>query len=67
VRQVRHKQPKHYLEAVGRGTPLAEDAIVAREDVGFEFMLNALRLTDGVPARCSPGGRTGFPLTARRA
>jgi oxygen-independent coproporphyrinogen-3 oxidase len=62
VRQVRHKQPKQYLEAVGRGTPLAEDAIVAREDVGFEFMLNALRLTDGVPAALF-AERTGFPLT----
>ena len=62
VRQVRHKQPKHYLEAVGRGTPLVEDAIVAREDVGFEFMLNALRLTDGVPAALF-AERTGYPLT----
>ena len=23
---------------------------MARDDIGFEFMLNALRLTDGVPA-----------------
>jgi oxygen-independent coproporphyrinogen-3 oxidase len=50
VRQVRCKQPKQYLEQNAAGTPLVEEAIVTRADVGFEFMLNALRLTDGVPA-----------------
>jgi oxygen-independent coproporphyrinogen-3 oxidase len=61
VRQVRHKQPKQYLEAIGRGAPLAEDSIVTREDLGFEFMLNALRLSDGVPAALF-AERTGYPL-----
>jgi oxygen-independent coproporphyrinogen-3 oxidase len=61
VRQVRHKQPKQYLEQVGNGAPLAEDMTVSREDVGFEFMLNALRLTDGVRAALFEE-RTGFPL-----
>ena len=50
MRQVRYKQPKQYLEQVAAGAPVQEDAVVTREDVGFEFMLNALRLTDGVPA-----------------
>ena len=50
VRQVRYKQPKQYLEQVAAGAPLQEDAVVTRKDIGFEFMLNALRLTDGVPA-----------------
>ncbi len=61
VREVRHKQPKHYLERVAAGTPLQEQGSVAREDVGFEFMLNALRLTDGVPAVLF-AERTGYPL-----
>ena len=49
VRQVRYKQPQQYLEEVERGAPLAEDRTVERDDIGFEFMLNALRLTEGVP------------------
>jgi oxygen-independent coproporphyrinogen-3 oxidase len=61
-RQVRWKQPKHYLEQVGRGLPLQEETTVTRDDIGFEFMLNALRLTEGVTA-ASFAERTGYPLT----
>ena len=61
VRQVRHKQPKQYLEHVTAGTPLQEEGMVTRSDVGFEFMLNALRLTDGVPATLF-AERTGYTL-----
>jgi putative oxygen-independent coproporphyrinogen III oxidase len=50
VREVRYKQPKQYLEQVAAGAPLMESAEVGRDDIGFEFMLNALRLTEGVPA-----------------
>ncbi len=60
-RQVRWKQPKHYLEQVGRGLPLQEETAVTRDDVGFEFMLNALRLCEGVAAS-SFAERTGYPL-----
>ena len=35
--------------------------VVTRGDLGFEFMLNALRLTDGVPATLF-AERTGYPL-----
>lgn len=62
TRQVRHKQPQHYLEEVERGSPLAEDRTVERSEMGFEFMLNALRLTEGVPIALF-AERTGFPLT----
>jgi putative oxygen-independent coproporphyrinogen III oxidase len=61
VRQVRYKQPQQYLEKVAAGTPLMENGGVSRNDVGFEFMLNALRLTDGVPARMF-AERAGYPL-----
>jgi oxygen-independent coproporphyrinogen-3 oxidase len=61
VRQVRHQQPKQYLAQVAAGAPLLEDAVVARKDVGFEFMLNALRLTEGVPSSLF-AERTGYPL-----
>jgi oxygen-independent coproporphyrinogen-3 oxidase len=62
VRQIRHKQPQHYIEEVEHGSPLAEDRAVERGEIGFEFMLNALRLTDGVPVALF-AERTGFPLT----
>lgn len=61
VRQVRYKQPKQYLEMVDARAPLQEDRAVARKNVGFEFMLNALRLADGVPTTLFTE-RTGHPL-----
>jgi oxygen-independent coproporphyrinogen-3 oxidase len=61
AREVRFKQPKQYLERVAVGAPVAENAEVTRDDMGFEFMLNALRLADGVPAPLF-AERTGFPL-----
>jgi oxygen-independent coproporphyrinogen-3 oxidase len=62
VRQLRWKQPQQYLDAVARGAPLQEQREVTRDDIGFEFMLNALRLTAGVPAPLF-AERTGFPLS----
>jgi len=65
VRQVRHKQPKQYLEQIALGAPLMEDSVVKRDDIGFEFMLNALRLTEGVPSTLF-AERTGYPLSLVR-
>ena len=62
VRQLRYKQPKQYLEQVARGAPLQEETIVSRRDLPFEFMLNALRLNDGVPASLF-AERTGLPIS----
>jgi putative oxygen-independent coproporphyrinogen III oxidase len=61
VRQVRWKQPRQYLEQVAQGKPAMEETEVGASDVGFEFMLNALRLADGVPAALF-AERTGYPL-----
>ena len=41
---------------------MQEEAEVTRADVGFEFMLNALRLTEGVPTSLF-AERTGFSLS----
>jgi len=60
-RELRWKQPRQYLEQVAQREPLQERVTVAREDVGFEFMLNALRLTAGVPTGYF-AERTGYPL-----
>ena len=40
---------------------MLEEGEVTRADVRFEFMLNALRLAEGVPAALF-AERTGFPL-----
>ncbi len=61
VRQVRWKQPRQYLAKVAEGTPMMEENVVSRDEVGFEFMLNALRLTEGVPSSLF-AERTGYPL-----
>src|SRR5690349_17606359 len=61
VRQIRYKQPKQYLERTAQGAPIQEETRVRRSDLPFEFMLNALRLTDGVPASLF-AERTGLPL-----
>jgi oxygen-independent coproporphyrinogen-3 oxidase len=61
VRQMRWKNPQQYLERAPRGEAVQEETTVTRNDIGFEFMLNALRLTDGVPASLF-AERTGYPL-----
>jgi oxygen-independent coproporphyrinogen-3 oxidase len=61
LRQTRYKQPQQYLEQMARGEPLLEEREVTRAEIGFEFMLNAMRLTDGVPVALF-AERTGFPL-----
>lgn len=62
-RQVRFARPDGYLARAARGDFLAHSFEVAREDLAFEFMLNALRLTEGVPARWF-AERTGLPASA---
>ncbi|HZI83975.1 MAG TPA: radical SAM family heme chaperone HemW [Casimicrobiaceae bacterium] len=61
VRQVRVKHPEQYLERASRGESVLDEQALTREAVGFEFMLNALRLTEGVPTALF-AERTGFPL-----
>ncbi len=62
MRQVRFKKPQQYMEQAEQGAPLIEEHEVTRAEIGFEFMLNALRLADGVPVDLFRE-RTGFPLT----
>ncbi len=63
LRQVRFKQPKAYLAAVAQGQPVQEEREVPLADMPFEFMLNALRLTDGFELS-SYAERTGDSLAA---
>lgn len=51
IRQARFKQPASYLQNASTGTVIQDEHEIERDALGFEFMLNALRLTEGVPTR----------------
>lgn len=63
VRQVRTRDPRLYMERALAGDAIAQEEEVARADLPFEFMLNALRLRQGF-ALSEFGERTGLALTA---
>ncbi len=62
VRQMRYKQPKQYMENAAAGSAIQEQHDVAANEIGCEFMMNALRLNQGIPAALFEE-RTGMPLT----
>jgi len=45
------KQPREFLETAGTPGVLGGEQRPSSDDVAFEFMLNALRLTEGVPTK----------------
>jgi oxygen-independent coproporphyrinogen-3 oxidase len=47
LRQSRIKQPNAYMKAVTETGHIDEERLLDRADLGFEFMMNALRLTEG--------------------
>jgi putative oxygen-independent coproporphyrinogen III oxidase len=63
VRQVRFRDPKLYMDNALAGQAVAQEGEVARADLPFEFMLNALRLKEGF-ALAQFCERTGLPITA---
>jgi putative oxygen-independent coproporphyrinogen III oxidase len=63
VRQARYKQPAAYMEHVRSGNPVQEEFEVERGELGFEFMLNALRLVDGFEVNLF-AERTGLAINA---
>ncbi|HEY0905814.1 MAG TPA: oxygen-independent coproporphyrinogen III oxidase-like protein, partial [Methylophilus sp.] len=66
IRQSRHKHPKRYLEAAPQGQAVDQEWQIGRDDLAFEFMMNALRLVDGVEAGVFQQ-RTGLPLRSIQA
>ncbi len=66
VRQARFKQPKSYLEQIAAGSGIQQEAEIARGELGFEFMLNALRLTAGFEVN-QFAERTGLPISSVEA
>jgi oxygen-independent coproporphyrinogen-3 oxidase len=63
IRQVRYREPRLYMEHALAGNAVAQSDEVGRDQLPFEFMLNALRLRDGFPLALFTE-RTGLPLTA---
>ena len=49
TRRSKQKQPQAYIGSAGTEESILTNEIITTKDIGFEFMLNALRLTDGFP------------------
>ncbi|MEJ6006748.1 radical SAM family heme chaperone HemW [Paucibacter sp. AS339] len=60
LRQVRWREPAAYMSKAGEGAAVSNENEVSRAELPFEFMLNALRLREGVPLQ-SFLERTGLP------
>jgi putative oxygen-independent coproporphyrinogen III oxidase len=63
LRQVRWREPAAYMRQALAGQAVSNEHEVARRDLPFEFMLNALRLREGFTL-ASFTERTGLPLSA---
>ena len=62
IRQMRYKHPATYMKKVNEQNAVHEEHVVSQRDLPFEFMMNALRLIDGVPPALFQE-RTGAPIT----
>jgi len=65
MRQARYKQPQAYMQQVSQGAPIQSEHEVSRDELGFEFMLNALRLNEGFDSVLF-NERTSLPLLGIR-
>ncbi|MCL4138107.1 UNVERIFIED_CONTAM: hypothetical protein GTU68_040451, partial [Idotea baltica] len=61
TRETRHKHPKAFMDHAEQGNAVDNTWLIAQKDLGFEFMMNALRLTGGVKSDLFQE-RTGLPL-----
>jgi putative oxygen-independent coproporphyrinogen III oxidase len=66
VRQARYKQPQAYMDQVAKGEPVQTAQAVAARELAFEFMMNALRLTEGFDSSLFEE-RTSLSLLGLRA
>lgn len=65
IRQVRHRSPESWMQRVLQrdGSHISEERPVSPQELPFEFMLNALRLKEGVDIGLF-SAHTGLPVTA---
>lgn len=61
IRQARHKLPKAYMDGVVQGAQIQSEQVLGKEDLAFEFMMNALRLNGGFEEALFQE-RTSLPL-----
>jgi putative oxygen-independent coproporphyrinogen III oxidase len=59
-RRWKTRHPRAYMEAAGSSARIGGDSVVSTNELPFEYMLNALRLIDGVPL-ADFSERTGLP------
>ncbi len=65
LRQVRYRQPELYMEKALADDAVAQAHEVARRDLPFEYMVNALRLRDGFTLQDFMD-KTGLPASSVR-
>jgi oxygen-independent coproporphyrinogen-3 oxidase len=61
LRETRPRQPRDWFSAVEAGQVVESQRVLDAAELPFEFMLNALRLTGGVPSALF-SERTGLPF-----
>jgi oxygen-independent coproporphyrinogen-3 oxidase len=62
LRQARFKHPATYMQGTETNTHIESERKLTRNDLGFEFMMNALRLTNGFPVALFQEC-TGLPIS----
>ena len=62
IRTHKQRHPQSYIEAATSGNTVAGQESPAQQDIVFEFMLNALRLTDGFDSALFTQ-RCGMPIS----
>ena len=63
LRQVRYREPALYMQQAMKGEPVTQSTEVSRQELPFEFMLNALRLRGGFDV-ADFVDRTGLAMTS---
>ena len=63
TRETRRRHPKDYLAAASQADFVQQNRTIGGDQLPFEFMMNALRLTQGFPSALFQE-RTGLPLAA---
>ena len=61
TREARFKNPKAFMDAAEAGNAVEQTLVIPQAELGFEFMMNALRLVDGFEIALFQQ-RTGLPI-----
>jgi len=61
-RLIKEKHPREYLNKTAQASVVVSEQVLRRDDLAVEFMMNAMRLTQGFPVTLF-SERTGLPIT----